>query len=199
MTWAVLLVLLAQSRVEIGGGVTWTGGVDAGGESALLSRPSSSAPLTLFETSSRLESAPGVEARAAFFFTPHVGVEGFAGYTRPTLRTTIANDFEGATGDEAVMAIDSYIFGGSVIYRLDGRRLVPFVAAGAGHARQLDDGNVAVASGLELHAGGGAAIALSRHLGLRGDVMFSSREKSLTFDGKRANVPVLRAGLTYRF
>ena len=58
---AVASPAAAQSRFEISGGVTWTGGFDAGGLHAQETRNPSTGttPLTLFRTSSRVDSAPG--------------------------------------------------------------------------------------------------------------------------------------------
>ena len=195
----------AQSRFEIGGGVTWTGGYDAGGTDAELSRPpSGSTPLTLFSTSSRMDGSAGAVARLAFFVRPRLVAEGFAEYSRPTLRTAIANDVENATGTEATLAVASIVIGGSVRYsfgrgRLGRGRLAPFVSAGAGWLRQIDDEQTSVMTGAELHAGGGIIYGLSAHLRLRVDAGISSRDKSLAVEAKRRTLPIAGASLSYRF
>jgi hypothetical protein len=190
----------AQSSFEIGGGVTWTGGFSAGGLDASLTRPANgSPPLPLFATDSRVEGAAGAIARAAWFVTPRIAVEGGVEFSRPTLRTRILDDFEQATGSEADVAISSFVFGGSVLYHFGASRFVPFASAGAGRLRQLDEDNVNLVTGTELHAGGGVKYRLSRHLGLRVDAVVSTRDKSLAFEEKRRTVPVIGAGATYRF
>jgi Outer membrane protein beta-barrel domain len=201
---AVVLLLarpaLAQTRFEIGASATWTAGYDAGGTDALLTRPSvGSPPLTLFATDSRVDAAPGVRAHAAWFVTRRVAVEGIVEYSRPKLRTTILDDFESATGTDAVGAINSYVFGGSVLYHFGGARLVPFVSAGVGAVRQLDEGQVNVITSVELHAGGGVKYCLSPHLALRGDLSVSSRDKSVAFEIKRRTLPVIAVGAAYGF
>jgi Outer membrane protein beta-barrel domain len=200
VTLAVPSPALAQSSFEIGGGVTWTGGFSAGGLDASLARPANgSPPLPLFATDSRVEGAAGAIARAAWFVTPRIAVEGGVGFSRPTLRTRILDDFEQATGSEAEVAISSFVFGGSVLYHFGASRFVPFASAGAGRLRQLDEDNVNLVTGTELHAGGGVKYRLSRHLGLRVDAAVSTRDKSLAFEEKRRTVPVIGAGATYRF
>ena len=191
----------AQSRFEIGAGATWTGGFDAGGLDALETRNPSTgtSPLTLFSTSSDVEPAAGVTARAAIFVTRSVAVEGFAEYSRPTLRTTILDDFEQASGSEAANTIGSYVFGGTVLFHFGGGRLTPFVSGGAGYLRQLDEEGTSVVTGTELHGGGGIKYRLSRHFLLRADAGVSSRDKSVAFEEKRRTVPQIAAAIAYRF
>jgi hypothetical protein len=200
MLLAVAPPVVAQPRFEIAGAVTWTGGYDAGGMDALLSRPSSgSAPLTLFATSSRMGAAAGALARAAWLVTPRLAVEALVEYSRPTLRTTVLNDFENATGTEATSVIASYLFGGSVRYAFGGARLAPFVSGGAGWLRQLDGDQANTITGAEVHAGGGVTYGLTRRLTLRVDAGISSREKSVAFEQKRRAVPVASTSLSFRF
>jgi len=191
----------AQSRFEISGGVTWTGGFDAGGLDALETRNPSTGttPLTLFGTSSSVDAAPGVVARAAFFVTPRLAIEGLADFSRPVLRTTIVDDFEGATGTEADNRINSYLFGGSVLYYFGGARLVPFVSGGAAWLRQLDEDRVTMITGTEVHAGGGVRYRLSHHFSLRVDAGVSSRDKVIAFEDKRRVLPLVGVSLAYRF
>jgi hypothetical protein len=189
----------AQSRVEVSGGPTWTGGSDAGSRDALLSRGTPGTPLTLFATSSRVEPAAGVTARATYFVTSRIAVEALAEYSRPVLQTTISNDFEQASGTEASDRLSSYVFGGSLLYRIGRGRVVPFVVGGAGYLRQLDEDQIMLVSGSEVHAGGGITVDLATHFALRTDAVASSRNKSIGFADKRRVVPVISATLAYRF
>jgi len=198
---AVASPAAAQSRFEISGGVTWTGGFDAGGLDAQETRNPSTGttPLTLFRTSSRVDSAPGASARAAFYVTPRFALEGLAEFSRPTLRTTILDDFESATGTEAVNTLTSYLFGGSVLYHFSSGRIAPFVSGGAGWLRQLDEDRVTMVTGTELHAGGGVKYRLSRHVVLRMDAGMSSRDDVIAFEKKRRTMPVVVGGLGFRW
>jgi hypothetical protein len=189
-----------QPRFEIGASATWTGGYDAGGTDALLTRPSpGSPPLTLFATESRVDGVAGVRAQAAWFVTRRLAVEGAVEYSRPLLRTTILNDFESADGSEAVVGIRSYLFGGSVLYHFGSSRIAPFAFAGAGGLRQLDEEGTNVTTGAEVHAGGGVKYRLSTRLALRVDVSASARDKSVGFETGRRVVPEGSAGIAYRF
>jgi len=199
-SFAVAPPVFAQSRFEIGGGVTWTGGFDAGGLDALETRPGAgSTPLTLFATDSRVTAAAGVRAHAAWFLTPRLAIEGAGEYSRPALETTISNDFERATGSVAEIDVASYVFGGSVLLHFGARRLVPFVFVGAGYLRQLDGDGTGAVTGAEFHGGGGVKYALSSRVGLRVDGGISSRDTSMAFEVKRRTLPVIGASVAYRF
>jgi hypothetical protein len=191
----------AQSRFELGAAVTWSGGFDAGGVDALETRNpgTGSSPLTLFNTSSRQDAAVGAAATVAFFVTPRIAVEANVEYSRPVLRTTISNDFEGARGTEADSQLTSVVFGGSILYHFGGHRLVPFVMAGAGGLRQLDQDNVVLVTGGEVHAGAGVKYRLARHAGVRAEAGVSSRDKSLAFTDGRRTVPRTSVGLVVTF
>ena len=191
----------AQSRFELGAGVTWTGGFDAGGGDALLTRnpATGSTPLTLFETSSRVKAAPGASIIVGLRLTSRVAVEAMADYSRPVLRTTISNDFENATGTTADSRLTSLVVGGSALYTFGSARLIPFAFGGAGWMRQLDEDNVMLLTGAEAHGGGGVKYRLDRHFALRGQGGVTIRQKSIAFDERRRLQPQTWAGLTYHW
>jgi len=198
---AVPAPALAQSRFEIGAAVTWTAGFDAGGTDALLTRnpATGSSPFVLFETSSRVNAAPGIGASVGFSVTPRLVLEATGEYSRPVLRSTISSDAEAATGTTADSRLTSVVAGGSVVYLLHRSRLSPFAAVGAGWLRQLDEDRVMLVTGMELHAGGGMLYSLTRKLRLRIEVGASSREKTIAFANVRHVTLVASAGLRYRF
>jgi len=189
--------------IEIGGGVIWTGGYDAGGGDAALSPNSTTGapPVTLFTSSARVSAVTGIEARAGVYLGSRVSAEATFQFSRPTMRVELDDDFENATAVEAEGRVSSYIFGGSLLYHFGSGRVVPFVIGGGGYLRQLDEDNADVLSGSEIHGGGGVKVWFdsSRHFGLRADAQVSSRSKSAGFEDKRRVLPVLGAGLTYRF
>jgi len=191
----------AQSRIEFGAGVIWTGGFDASGADALEPRnpTAGSAPLTLFGTSPRLAPARGVMGSAAFYLSKNLAIEGTAEYARPVLRTSIGADFEGATGTSVESRLRAFMAGGSVLYHFGAARLSPFVLAGAGWMRQLDEENVLLVTGREVHAGGGIRYRIDRHFAVRGDVSATAREKSIAFEEKRRILPRVAARLAYRW
>jgi len=185
--------------VEIGAGVVWTAGYDAGGRPATETRPSG-APLTLFQTDSRLRAALGLDARLGVYVTPRLSVEGVFRASRPALRTHLSGDFESVAAVDAEETIGSYLAGGSVVYHV-ARRFAPFVSAGAGYLRQVHEDNAGVLSGVEVHAGGGILHALThgRHpVALRIEGQISTRSRSVAFEQKRRTVPSLAFGITWR-
>jgi hypothetical protein len=191
----------AQSRIEFGAGVTWTGGFEAGGLDALESRnpTSGTVPLTLFGTSPRVEASRGISASAGLYVTKRLAVELAAEYARPVLRTPIVADFEGAAGTAVESRLKSFLAEGSVLYHFGDARLTPFVLAGGGWLRQLDEENVLLVSGREVHAGGGLRYRIGRHFAVRGDVRATAREKSIAFEEKRRTLPKVAVRLTFRW
>jgi hypothetical protein len=190
--------------IEIGGGAVWTGGYDAGSGSAMESSNSTTgAPaVTLFTSRARVPAVTGIAARAAVYLGSRVSAEGAFQFSRPTLRVSLGEDFENAADEEAVGGLSSYLFGGSLVYHFGSGQVVPFVLGGGGYLRQLDEDNAQVLSGNEVHAGGGVKMWFgsgARALGLRVDAQVSARSKSAGFEEKRRVLPVLGAGLTYRF
>jgi hypothetical protein len=198
-TVAVAAPGAAQSRFEIGVGLSWTAGFDAGGRDALLTSGTGSSSFTLFDTASRVNAAPGATATLGFFVTSRLAIEGTAEYSRPTLQTTISSDVEGATGTTAESRLTSLVIGGSARYHFGATRLRPFVFGGAGWLRQLDEDNVLLITGPELHGGAGVSYRLDRHFAVRGEGGVSLREKSLGFEARRRTLAVFAASLLYRF
>lgn len=181
--------------------LVWTAGHAAGSRDALLTRnpTTGTSPVTLFETSSRMTAAAGIEARLTRYVTRRVALEGFARWSRPALRTIISNDFESATGNESELQTTSLVSGGSILFRLSDSGLRPFIFAGAGAARQTEEGSDAAVTGTELHAGGGIDRPFRRRLSLRADAAVSSLSKTPSFDAKRKTLLVASIGVGYRF
>lgn len=190
--------------VEIGGGVVWTAGYDAGSRAATESANSSTggAPVTLFSTSARVAPVAGIEARAGVYLGPRVSVEAAFQFSRPQLRVMLDDDFENAAAQEAVGGLSSYVIGGSVLYHFGGGHVVPFVMGGGGYLRQLDEDNADVLTGNELHGGGGVKVwfgAGESRLGLRVTAQASVRSRTASFEQKRRILPLVSAGLVYLF
>jgi hypothetical protein len=189
---------------EVGGGVVWTGGYEAGSAAAMESPNSSGGgtPLTLFTSSARVPAVAGVEARAGIYLGARVSAEAAFQFSRPRLVVSLRDDFENAAPQEAVGGLSSYAIAGSLLYHFGSGRVVPFVSGGGGYLRQLDEDNADVLTGNEVHGGGGVKVWFGRGrsgLGLRVDAQASSRSKSAAFEQKRRILPVLGAGLVYLF
>lgn len=194
----------APGRIEIGGGIVWTGGYEAGSLDATESANSSTggSPLTLFTTRSRVPAATGVDARVAYYFGSRFSAEGLFQFSQPKLRVKTDDDFENAVATEVVGTVSSYLFGGSLVYHFGSGKVVPFILGGGGYLRLLDEDYAEVISGNEAHAGGGVKIWLgsgATRLGLRVEAQLSSRSKSPGFEDKRRALPAMSAGLLFRF
>ena len=190
--------------IEIGGGVVWIGGYDAGDASATETSNSSTGapPLTLFASTGRVAAVTGVDARAAVYLGSRAAVEGLFQLSQPELRLRLTSDFENAADVTAVGGTSAYVFGGSLVYHFGSGRVVPFVLGGGGYLRQLDEDNAEVLTGSEVHGGGGVKMWFgtgARALGLRVDAQVSSRSRSAGFEEKRRILPVVGAGLIFRF
>jgi hypothetical protein len=189
--------------IEIGGGVLWSRGYDAGGSSALETRNTTTGtgPLTLFETDAQMLSVIGVGAQIGVYLGRRVSAEGVFQYSRPILRLRPMSDFENADPVNIDGQVTTYVAGGSVLYHFGDGRFVPFVSGGAGYLRQLHEDNAVAITGSEIHAGGGVKIWLgsASRIGLRLDAHVSSRDKAVAFEEKRRIIPSVGAGLTLRF
>ena len=187
---------------ELGGGAVWTGGYDAGGANATLTRPGGGTPLTLFAVTGRMLGAPGAGVKLGLYLGVRVSVEGTLDYSRPVLRGLVTGDFEGAPDTSVDGVVVTYLARGSLLYHFGRGRVVPFVSGGGGYLRQIDDANADVVTGSEIHTGGGLKYWLGtggRRLGFRIDGGLSARSKSVAFEQKRRIVPTLGVGLSFQF
>jgi hypothetical protein len=193
----------AAGTFEIGGGVLWSAGYDAGGRNALETRNTTSGPgpLTLFETSSEMLSTTGIGAQIGVYLGRRISVEGVFQYSRPTLRLRPASDFENADPVNIDGVVTTYVAGGSLLYHFGDGRVVPFVAGGGAYLRQLHEDNAVLVTGSEIHAGGGVKVwfGSASRVGVRFDAQVSSRDNAVAFEEKRRIIPTAGAGVTVRF
>jgi hypothetical protein len=82
--------------VEIGGGIIWSGGYQAGDRNATETPNGNGSPFTLFTTTSEVMGGIGADAKIGVYLGQRVSVEGSLQYSKPTLQTQIADDFENA-------------------------------------------------------------------------------------------------------
>lgn len=206
MALAVPMVLLPAAayaqRFEVSGGFAWTAGYGLGGAAANETRnPSTgSGPLTLFQTDSRMSSAPGVDIRAGVYLTSRLLAAAVFESARPSIHTHVTADFEGASDTDADTPVSSHLLGGEIEYRVTSGAWALAATGGAGQLREVPDrGDVLTA--VEAHAGAAVRHALThgRHpLGIRGDLVASYRSRTLDFDQHHVT-PRATVGLTWRF
>jgi hypothetical protein len=190
-----------RGSFELGGGIFWTGGYEAGSASA-MEATSGTAPLTLFVVDGKMKSGPGAAIQLAVYLGRRVSAEAMFHYSRPVLQARVTSDFESAADTDARGAITSYLMGGSLIYHFGRGRLVPFVSGGGGYLRQLNENNADLLTSSEIHGGGGLKYRMGKRsprFGLRIEAMVSAREKAIAFEQKRRILPTLAAGITYLF
>ena len=191
-----------RGTIEIGGGVVWTRGYEAGSAVAAETRPGSALPLTLFSVSGEVLDAAGAGAQLGIYLGRRVSAEAAFQYSRPILRARVTGDFEAAPDTDADEKLTTYVVGGSLLYHFGTGRFVPFVSGGGGYLRQLHEENSDLLTGSEIHAGGGFKYWLGtgpRRFGLRVDAQASARSRSVAFEPKRRLVPSIAAGMAYMF
>jgi len=191
--------------VEISAGGMWSAGQDLAERAAALTpNPGTgSSAFDLFRSEPTLEPVIGAQALVGYYITRAFAIEGGMQYSRPTLSVRLENDFEGAPSLTATTDITQYLFTGSALYHF-GRspRVTPFVAAGAGHLRDVHNGNELIETGVEYHAKFGVKWWTGRgrgRLGLRAEGGVSLRTGGFNFDEDRRLVPTAAISLAYLF
>ena len=201
-----------QGRYEAAVGVEWLAPSSLGTRAASLTT-SAGAPLTLFNTSTRMTAAAGLEARLAYHLRRQIDVEAFGAFAKPSLDTTISNDFEGAAGTNATDTLKQYVIGGSVVFylpdRFDRGSLRPFVIGSAAYVRQLHNADTLAVNGQQYEAGVGVKYPLRvrrdsktgrlRTFGIRAEARVRARIRGVEFDDRLHFGPALTASAFYRF
>jgi hypothetical protein len=198
-----------SGTLEVGGGIVWNTGYAAGSASANETRnpTTGSAPLPLFQTVGRLESAPGLYAQLGVYVTPRWSIEGGVQVSRPKLTVRASNDFEGAVDQNADETLTRYLVDGSAVYQVASfakGRAAPFVLGGGGYTRELDAGNAIVQTGNEIHGGGGLRYWFgsgARRVALRVEGRVSSRTGAASLEDttKRRIMYSASAGIVWLF
>ncbi len=197
---------VADGRIDISGGVVWSGSMKLGNAAATETAPSGR--LTLFSTSTELAAASAVEARVGVRLTSLFEVEASSSYGRPTLRIAVSGDVENGAPTTATDMLRQITIDGAVVTNLSRsravRRAVPFVIVGAGYLRQLHEGDTLAVGGQRYFAGGGVKLLLSRPhrlkgLGVRAEARALAQRKGVAFDDRLHTSPVVAASVFVRF
>jgi hypothetical protein len=158
--------VLAQSpaerpshRFDVSVGALWLGGSPLGSDQAQLrANRVQPAPFSLFGADTRIEPAAAFDGRIGFWLTRWLVVEGGLVYSKPSVRTRVFADAEGAEALTVAERLDQYfidVSGVLLIDRLEVAGFVPYVTGGAGYLRQLHEGRLLVETGQLFHGGGG--------------------------------------------
>ncbi len=185
---------MRDPRVQLSIGTIWSGGSGLGSAAATETRNQTGGDrYTLFNTTSTIEMARGLEACLTYWLTRALGLEAGASWSTARLVTRVSGDVEGATGVNADADVTQYVIDGSVVVRLNRftmmrGRVVPFVRGGAGYLRQLYEGNVLVETGTVYHAGGGVVVWLQpprdrwlKRIGARADARWTVHDGGISF------------------
>jgi hypothetical protein len=118
------------------------------------------------------------------------------------MKVQLSDDAEDAPDETATARMTSYVFSGSLLYHF-GRsaRTVPFVAAGAGHVRDVHSGNELVETGVEYHGKAGVKMWFNarRKLGFRAEGGLLLRSGGFDYDDERRIVPTAAVSLVYLY
>jgi len=193
--------------IEFSGGASWLGKVSFGSADATETTPTGSTT-KLFETSSSLRPAAGLEARLGVRLAGRAEVEGFMSFAKPTLATTISNDIEAGTTVTARERVTEYVFGGAVLwYDNESPPLRVFVTAGAGYLRQLHESNTLAVTGQIYYGGVGVKYfflsqrgrQVVKGLGLRVDGRLIAQRRGISLDDRVHYAPEVAGSLFVRF
>jgi hypothetical protein len=202
-----------EPRLQLSVGGLWQGGSALGAQPANETRNQlDGGSYTLFETTTDVEAAGGLEARLTWWVTRAVAAEIGGAWATPRIVTRVTADAEGAPGLAVASDAAQYVIDAAAVLRLRrlsmaGGRVEPFLTAGVGYLRQVYDGNLLIETGTTVHGGGGAFIWFRpagrgwlKRAGLRADARWTRQNGGVAFgeSGHRA-FPTLAAGALLQF
>ena len=193
-------------RAEVGVGIGWVGQSDIGTRDATFTGNLPGAepdPFVFFRVNERTRSGLVGSGWVGVNATDSIGVEvGFA-YSRPSLKTNITDDVEGAADTSIVTStFNQTQVEGNILYhfnkaRYDDDRTVPFVFAGAGVLKQRNTSDGIDETGQVYQAGLGfkwfsrIRQLRARGIGIRLDARYVLRDGGVDFtEGRRSFVAV---------
>lgn len=190
---------------EISGGGMWSAGQDLDPRAATLTpNPGTgSDSFELFGADPSIKPVFGAQALVGYYITRALAIEGGMQYSRPTLSVELSDDFEDAPSLTAATSITQYLFTGSAVYHFgNSANVTPFIAAGAGHLRDVHNGNELLGTSVEYHGKVGVKWRTGNErgrMGLRAEGGVSMRTGGFSFDEDRRMVPTAAVLLTYLF
>jgi hypothetical protein len=197
-----------RGSVEVSGGALVTAGQSLPAQAATLTvnPPAGLSSFELFTANPSIRPAIGAQGAVAVYLTRALALEGGVQFSRPRLEVELSGDAEDAPDLTASTAITEYVFSGSLVYHFGSSpRTVPFVAAGAGHLRDVHTGREVVETGTEYHGKVGLKMWFAdprrpQRLGLRAEAGLSVRDGGFSFDDEeRRRTPTAAVSLLYLF
>jgi hypothetical protein len=191
---------------EFSGGATWARGFSLDATSGDETQPNGT-PFPLFAAQTRLDAATGLAAALSRQLAGPIAVEVDGSWRKPTYRTTVTSDAEGATLVDATNVATEVTVAGAVVVTLARQsHLQPFVRMGGGWRRELSEDRTLSANGRLVMIGGGVKYwmggrGFGGRLGLRVDVGVLGRSGGLDLQGTGTFhfAPAAGASLSVRF
>lgn len=144
-------------RVEVTGGARWIGPIDFtevyANEVAL-----GGGTRSLFRTATTLDGSIGASGSVGVRLSQQFQVELAVAWNPTSLTTRVSSDVEGIPDVSVDAPVTQFLMEGGVLVRPGAwraRRVTPFLTAGAGYLRQLNDGRTLVETGRSYYIGGG--------------------------------------------
>ena len=183
----------APQRFRVSAGIAAQGSYPLGNRDTLLRRnaPGPATTLAFFTTESRLESAPGFDARVSYGFTRRIAIEVAASYLTPLLAVGVTLDPEHQSPARIEETISQYAVDVSGVVQLpflNSPHVRPYAFGGAGYLRQLHEARLLLETGATGHAGAGVSYWISgrpdtrRGMGVRGEARYVRRWRGVDFD-----------------
>jgi hypothetical protein len=196
-------------KLEVAGGIRWTGSMSAGGTDATETAPNGNR-FNLFAAQTTLPPATVFDGALSVRVARSFRVGFAVSYGGVDLRTRIASDAEGIPGVDAVEQLTQLAAGVNVAFEVarfaPSDRMVPFVGGGLAYLRQLHEGRTLVETGSAYHLGGGADMMLRsggqgvvKSAGIRAHVRAEFRDGGVAFDDAMHAAPSFGAQLFVRF
>lgn len=181
------------------------------GSATMLADNTTPAPYKYFDADGSRAAVPAFRGGIGYQITDTVGVEGSFLFGKGDLRATVTNDAENVSSAVITGTMTQYFIDLSIVARLrqaafsNGNGL-PFVEAGGGYLRQMQEGNFAVVTGQIYHLGGGVTYYFNRRparrmsgIGFRAQARLYLPRKALTFDAGQHVFASLNAGFVVAF
>ena len=144
-------------RLELSAGARWVGPI-AFGTTAATETTFGGGKRTLFESSSQLDASIGGSVGVGVQLTRGLRAEVSVAFSPTGLSTRISGDVEGVADLTVQAPVTQFLVEGGLQARparWTRGRLSPFVTAGMGYLRQLNDGRTLVETGRACYFGGG--------------------------------------------
>lgn len=198
-----------RGRVTLGGGVRWMGTMPVA-EVAATETTAGGGSRTIFNSETRLNSSLGATVSVGVRLTPTFTVEGGTSFNPTRLTTRVSDDIEQAGDTSASEHVDQLLAEGGVLVtpfaRAASSRLRPFLIAGLGYVRYLNEGRTLVETGSEFYAGAGvyyerrsAGAGRVRSTGLRLDARMAVLRGGIAVGTGGHPAPAITAAVFARF